>query len=194
MSVGKRRETDFYPEISRYLVSEISSNFSNPQQYHVAAVMGELRKNLILHIHQTGVGGSALREYAEGLADLQTDIGILILNLETLDFEILLIEVKLESTVGLTQLSQLVGYCLVSGATLGLLVNVGGGSSSGLKNKLTRDPELSRITRQVAHGKLEHKLGLMYWNPATLRLEYSNLGALRNISDIVAEIDRNLCG
>lgn len=188
MSNGKKRETDYYPEISRYLVEQLAANLANAHRYHVAAITGELRKNLLQHISHTNVGGIALREFAEGLADLQTDIAILLLNLETLSFEILIVEVKLEKTVGLTQLSQLVGYCLVSGARLGLLVNVGGGASAGLINKLARDPELSRITRSLQRGELEHKLGVMFWNPESLRLTYSNLGVLRTLRDIISDL------
>lgn len=188
----KKKETDYYPEISEFVVGELKANMAVPEKFHIFAIMGELRKNLLLHVKETNIGGAALQEYAEGLADLQTDIAILVLNTETSFFDLLILEVKLQNTVGLTQLSQLVGYCLVSGARLGLLVNVGGGSSTGLKNKLTRDPDLSRIKRVVSDGQLDHKLGLMYWNPETQRLEYSNLGAVRSIPEIAAGLESEL--
>lgn len=188
MSGKKKTEVDYYPEIGEYLSKAIADNLPNPSGFHVASLYGELRKALKKHIEETGIGGSSLRAYADGLADLQTDIAILVLNLSTLQFEILIVEVKLVTVVGLTQLSQLIGYCLVSGAKLGLLVNVNGGASAGLTQKLIRDPNLALIKRLVSHEQITHNFGLMFWNESTQRLNYSGQGQLRNIEDLVLKI------
>jgi hypothetical protein len=155
---------------------------------HVAAIFGELRRGLLHHIEDFKVGGSALQAFAQGLADLKTDIAILLLNLRTLSFEILIVEVKVGKVVGLMQYSQLIGYCLVSGARAGILVNVDDGASEMLKQKLVRDPSLSTIERVLPAATINHKFGVMYWRSETQRMEYSDLGAIRNLDSIFTEL------
>lgn len=186
---GRKTEVDYYPEIGDFLVRSIKDNLSKPEQFHVAPIYGELRKNLLKHLEISGVGGSALREFAVGLADLQTDIAILVTNLESLSFEILIVEVKLVNVVGLTQLSQLIGYCLVSGARLGLLVNVNGGASAGLSQKLIRDPNLSLIKRLISGDQITHNFGLMFWNEETKRLQYSGHGQIKTMDGLISKIE-----
>lgn len=95
------------------------------------------------------------------------------------------------SSAGLKEWSLLVGYCLVSGAKYGLLINIDNGASERLSEILFSERHLSYIQTLVNDNNCEHCLGFMQWNSLTQNLEYCNLGFLRSLSALSKEIATN---
>ena len=88
------------------------------------------------------------------------------------------------NSAGLKEWSQLVGYCLVSGAKYGLLVNIDNGASPRLEQILSTEEHLSHIRTIVNGANHEHCLGFMQWDSLTQNFEYSNLGVIRSLSEL----------
>ena len=88
------------------------------------------------------------------------------------------------NSAGLKEWSQLVGYCLVSGAKYGLLINIDNGSSPRLAHSLSTETHLSHIETIVDNKVREHCLGFMQWDSLTQNFEYSNLGLIKSLSDL----------
>ena len=103
-------------------------------------------------------------------------------------FELLVLEIKLVKSAGLSEWSQLVGYCLVSGAKYGLLLNIDNGGSSRLHHLLQTERHISNIKTTIGEEQQEHLLGFMQWNSLTHNFEYSNLGAIKSISNLSNQI------
>lgn len=122
------------------------------------------------------------RPFANRVPPLNLDIFALITDGE--HFELLILEVKLLRGAGLKEWSQLVGYCLVSGAKYGLLVNIENGGSPRLNQILSTEYHLSHIQTTVDEKPRNHLLGLMTWDSLTQNFEYSNLGAIKSLSDL----------
>ena len=103
-------------------------------------------------------------------------------------FEILILEVKLMNSAGLKEWSQLVGYCLVSGAKYGLLVNIDNGASPRLAHILSTENHISDIQTMIDGKNYEHCLGFMQWDSLTQSFEYSNLGMIKSLSELSNQI------
>ena len=88
------------------------------------------------------------------------------------------------NSAGLKEWSQLVGYCLVSGAKYGLLVNIDNGASPRLAHILSTEAHISDIQNLVGGTMQEHQLGFMQWDSLTQSFEYSNLGLIKSLSDL----------
>ena len=95
-----------------------------------------------------------------------------------------ILEIKRGKTVGLKEWSQLVGYCLVSGAKYGLLVNINNGVSKPLFDILSTQKQLSRIETKVKEKTCTHHLGCMCWDSLTRDFEYCNLGFIKSLSNL----------
>lgn len=177
-----RRETSYYPEIMDFIQTQIVSNFKAKykKELKVYCKIGELTSKLRELIIEYPDYCKCLEEFANTVPPLNLDIFVVITN--GVKFEILILEIKLVKSVGLSEWSQLVGYCIVSGAKYGLLVNIDNGASSRMNNLLQNETEISSINRSTVNGIIEHKLGLMQWNSYTQNFEYSNLGAVWSIS------------
>ena len=103
-------------------------------------------------------------------------------------FELLILEVKLLKGAGLKEWSQLVGYCLISKARYGLLLNIDEGASSRLSDILIAEEHISHIKTIIDESSYEHCLGFMQWDSLTQNFEYSNLGYIKSISDLSDQI------
>ena len=126
---------------------------------------------------------SCLASYGRTTPPLNLDIFGVVTNGH--NFEIVILEVKLRSAVGLNEWSQLIGYNLVSNAKYGLLINIDSGASDRLVGILSSDTDASRIIREKADGsKVEHLLGFMEWNTITQNFEYSGLGQISALSTL----------
>ena len=91
---------------------------------------------------------------------------------------------QLMNSAGLKEWSQLVGYCLVSGAKYGLLVNIDNGASPRLAHILSTEAHISDIQTIVEGEHHEHCLGFMQWDSLTQSFEYSNLGLIKSLSEL----------
>lgn len=179
-----RNEVSYYPEIQQFIEEQLKSNFRarNRQGLEVFWGIGELKTNLQRIIRANPDKCSCAREFALRVPPLNLDIFALITNGDK--FELLILEVKLMNSAGLKEWSQLVGYCLVSGAKYGLLLNIDNGASPRLAQILSTEAHLSRINTVVDGSVHEHSLGFMQWDSLTQSFEYSNLGAICSLSDL----------
>lgn len=188
---AKKKEVDFYPEIKDFISSQLKSNFlaSNHKTLHVFWEIGELSTKLNKIINEHPAECQCLKEYAQTVPPLNLDIFAVITDGE--HFEILILEVKYLSSVGLQQLSQLIGYCIVSNARYGILLNIDGQGSSRLTNLLQNDTDLSKIIRLSKGEEVEHELGFMIWDSITKNFEYTNLGQLSTISGLSESLSKD---
>lgn len=111
-------------------------------------------------------------------------------NPATNKFQIIIVEAKLLGSAGLTELSQLIGYCLVTKAGFGLLINVNGGASNELATILNQDLDLTKIQRKLTHEPFEitHKIGVMSYSSETKNLSYIPTSALKSLPQVIEEI------
>ena len=179
-----KHEVDFYPEITEFISAQLKSNFlaSNNKELHVYWEIGELSSKLKKIVSEHPEECQCLAEYAQTVPPLNLDIFAVIT--DGTHFELLILEVKYKKSVGLNQWSQLVGYCIVSNARYGILINIDGGGSPRLNSLLQNDADLSKIVRLSKGNQIEHRLGFMVWDSITKNFEYTNLGQLYNISEL----------
>ena len=179
-----RKEISFYHEIQRFIEAQLKSNFraGSQRELFVYWGIGELKTNLQRIIAENPNECACTEEFANRVPPLNLDIFALVTDGKR--FELLILEVKLGKRVGLSEWSQLVGYCLVSGAKFGLLLNIDNGGSTRLMQMLQTERHISRIQTNVGGEIKEHLLGFMQWNSLTQNFEYSNLGVIRSLSDL----------
>jgi len=179
-----RNEVSYYPEIQCFIETQIKSNFAVGSHHELFVFwgIGELKSNLQRIIREHPVECSCVVDFAESTPPLSLDVFALITDGNK--FELLILEVKLVKSAGLSEWSQLVGYCLVSGAKYGLLVNIDNGGSPRLTQMLSTERHISHIVTTVNNEQREHCLGFMQWNSFTHNFEYSNLGVIKSLSDL----------
>mgnify|MGYP007004247566 CR=1 FL=1 len=179
-----RNEISYYNEIQEFIEIQLKSNFllNSHRNLYVYWGIGELKNNLYKIIKEHPVECSCALQFAKRIPPLNLDIFALITDGKR--FELLILEIKLVKSAGLREWSQLVGYCLVSGARYGLLVNIDHGSSERLTQTLSNEYHMSHIHTVVNNNNKEHMLGFMQWNSLTHNFEYTNLGFIRSLSDL----------
>ena len=183
--MAKRNEVSYYPEIMDFIKNQIESNFkASKNPLKVYCKTGDLKKGLAEIIAENGITTPSIVNFANSTPPLSLDIFALIT--DGVDYELLIIEVKLLENVGLSQLSQLIGYCIVSNAQYGLLINVNGGESPRLVDLLSNEPDVTYIRRMLAYGSrlVEHNLGVMEWDSDVQNLYYSGYGRIETISKL----------
>ena len=183
-----RNEVSYYPEIQAFIEAQLRSNFlaSNRRELFVYWGIGELKTNLQRIISEHPKECACAAKFAERVPPLSLDIFALIT--DGSKYELLILEIKLVKSAGLGEWSQLVGYCLVSGAKYGLLVNVDSGGSPRLTQMLHTERHISDIKTIVGGESREHMLGFMQWNSTTQNFEYSNLGLIKSLSELSKRI------
>jgi len=138
---------------------------------------------------EAGILFNEIRFYAESLGQLNVDAFLLVVNPENRKFEIIIAEVKDVASLGLKEYSQLMGYCLSSYSSYGLLINVNNGASKNLTDLLVLDKDLSSVTRLKHNGaSITHEFGVFRWNTTNSRLESLELGKIRSISEMIIRI------
>lgn len=187
----KRNEVSYYPEIQQFIGAQLKSNFraQHHRELEVFWGIGELKTNLQRIIKENPEKCMCSSAFAQRVPPLNLDIFALIT--DGIKFELLILEVKLMKSVGLKEWSQLVGYCLVSGAKYGLLVNIDNGSSPRLSQILSTEAHLSHIRTLVMDNINEHCLGFMQWDSLTQNFEYSNLGLIKSLSALCEELAKD---
>lgn len=185
---SKRNEISYYPEIQRYIETQLISNFkySSNQDLHVFWGIGELRSNLLKIISSNWEICRNAFDFANMLPPLNLDIFGLITDGE--NYDLLILEVKLLKSAGLKEWSQLVGYCLVSKAKYGFLINIDGTASSRLSDILNSDSSISKIVTIESNNEIVHKLGFLEWDSVTQDFAYTNLGYLRSLSKLSDDV------
>jgi hypothetical protein len=168
-----------------FIEAQIISNFkaSYGKELQVFCKTGELSSGLRNIINENHLKIKDIDDFATSVPPLNLDIFAIITDGNK--FEILILEIKKTKSVGLNQWSQLVGYCIVSNARFGLLINIDAGASLRLIDLLQNDINISTIQRIKAQGNNSvHILGMMEWNSMTKNIEYSNLGSVPSISKL----------
>ena len=181
----KRNEVSYYPEIMEFIKNQIESNFkASKNPLKVYCKTGALKEGLAEIISENSITTPSIVSFANSTPPLSLDIFALIT--DGIDYELLIVEVKLLENVGLGQLSQLIGYCIVSNAQYGLLINVNGGESQRLLDLLTNEPDVTYIRRMLAYDSrlVEHNLGVMEWDSDVQNLYYSGYGRIQSISKL----------
>ena len=179
----KKNEVAHYPEIMKFIESQLLSNFRSAGIEDICFFWksGELTSKIKELIHEYPEKCQCLEEYSNIIPPLNLDIFCVVTNGKK--FEIVILEIKLKEAVGLNQWSQLIGYNLVSNAKYGLLINIDAGASERLKRILTFDIDASKIVRKRNDGtEIQHFLGFMQWNTVTQNFEYTNLGEIDSLS------------
>lgn len=182
-----RNEVSYYQEIQAFIEAQLKSNFcaQKHRDLDIYWGIGELKNNLQRIISEHPNRCACVREFSLRVPPLNLDIFALITDGRR--FEILILEIKLMSSAGLKEWSQLVGYCLVSGAKYGLLVNIDNDASPRLRDILSNEKHVSSI-QTIVDGKIrKHCLGFMQWDSLTQSFEYSNLGLInlyQNLANI----------
>ena len=179
----KRNEVSYYPEIQDNISSQIKSNLlaSGIPDVEVYWKIGELTTKLHELIREHPDKCTCLKQFANNTPPLNLDVFGVVTNGER--FQIIILEVKLLQNAGLSEWSQLLGYCVVSDARYGLLINVNGGASERLRGILISNDDVSYIVRNKLNGNsVECFAGFMQWNSLTHNFEYSNLGKVRSLS------------
>lgn len=185
----RRNEVSYYPEIMSFIKDQIESNFrASRKPLSVYCKTGELKKGLEDIIRENNITTQSIIRFAANTPPLSLDIFALITDGEK--YELLIIEVKLLNSVGLTQLSQLIGYCIVSNAQYGLLINVDGGESSRLTDLIMNEPDLTHIVRSLKYKNeiVETNLGVMEWDSRSHNLTYTGYGKIRTISELCRKL------
>lgn len=179
-----RNEVSYYPEIQYFIEEQLKSNFkaSSKRDLYVFWGIGELKSNLERIIAENPIECICAKDFSRRVPPLSLDIFALVTDGQK--FELFILEVKLVKSAGLSEWSQLVGYCLVSGAKYGLLLNIDNGCSPRLMQMLQTERHISEVQTIVKDEKREHLLGFMQWNSLTQNFEYSNLGMIKSLSDL----------
>lgn len=179
-----RNEVSYYPEIQLFIEAQLKSNFKAGSQrdLHVFWGIGELKSKLQQIIAEHPAECACVENFARRTPPLSLDIFAVVTDGKK--FELLILEVKLVKGAGLSEWSQLVGYCLVSGAKYGLLLNIDNGGSPRLMQMLQTERHISHIQEAVDGKSREHLLGFMQWDSLTKNFEYSNLGVIKSLSDL----------
>lgn len=187
-----RKEVDYYEEILEFFLEHIKSDFvSQGLNYGVYGACNiELSQGLNNLIITENITCTQLDYFLKSIQMLNVDIFILVTKEDK--YELVILEVKKEKSVGLTELAQLIGYCITSCTKYGVLINVDGGPSPRLKNILAINGDVSLINRLINGEVLTHRLGLMTWNSTTKRVMLTNLGELHSIDDICKGIKSSL--
>lgn len=181
---NRRNEVSYYPEIQRFIEDQLKSNFmaNAHQELYVYWGIGELKTNLQRILSEHPRECECARDFAQRVPPLNLDIFALVTN--GVKYELLILEVKLMNAAGLKEWSQLVGYCLVSNAKFGLLVNINNGASPRLAQILSTEQHLSQIINSVDNENCKHLLGFMQWDSLTQSFDYTNLGMVTSLSNL----------
>lgn len=185
-------EVDYYNEIARDFIKYLEVNLQEPEKYNVRPLIGEIGSALKTLIVNGYPANKPLRNFSKEVHKLHLDITILVENKENKLFELIIIEVKKVQKLGLSELSQLIGYCLVSKRKFGMLVNIDEGISENFRIILDSDKDLTDIRRILDNGEIHHQFGVMTYNSSTNRFEYKNVGTLRSIPDLAKKIENVL--
>lgn len=192
-------EVAYYPELAKHLEVAITANLTdssvNIKALYLPTFGSNIRSFLASYLADHALDASdALRKYSLDVPKIRTDIAVVFDNPKTNKFQILLIEAKLLGSAGLTQLSQLLGYCLVTKAEYGLLINIGGGISNELADIIAFDKDVIKIDRTLKAPpfKILHKIGIMSYIPATNGFQYYPTESVGSLPQVVGEIERHI--
>lgn len=190
--MNNKKETDHYEEIAAKLKIAFEANLRHGDNYNIRILIGEVQSALRTLIANGYNAGVLLSEYSKSVHRLHLDISILIEHKNSQKFELVIFEIKKVNNLGLNELSQLIGYCLVSKCRFGVLMNIDKAVSRDFSIILDADKDITNMVRLIDDKYISHEFGVMVWNSETQDIEYTQAGAVKTIPDLVAEIERAL--
>ncbi|PJF28920.1 MAG: hypothetical protein CUN52_11025, partial [Phototrophicales bacterium] len=170
--------------------NQLKANLSD--SFRVTGLIGEFHQNLSQYCENKNDIAPKLQQYAKNALKLHLDIIILVENLQHETFELVIIEAKKVKNLSLTNLSQLIGYCIVANVNYGILINVDQRVSNELALILTKMPTLTHINRIYNQQQRTLGLGVMTYNHQTRQIEPSDYGHFKTISQLAKQIERHL--
>jgi len=184
----EKNEISYYPEITHFIEMQLHSNFKvkSKNNIYIYWKIGEMKSKIEELIKEHPAECDCLRDFARKMPPLNVDIFATVTDGKK--FELLILEVKLRKSVGLSQWSQLIGYCMVTDCKYGLLVNIDSGASDRLIDLLHQNTDVSKIIRIKDNNQIKTLLGFMQWNSITKNFEYSGLGQFGSLSAISDEL------
>ena len=192
-------EVSYYPELASSLEETIKANLSsndiNVKALYLPTYGNNIRDYLVYYVeHNKGNVSKSLEVFLKDVPKVRTDTIVLFDNPKTDKFTIVIVEVKLLNSAGLSEFSQLIGYNLVTKIEYGILVNVGGRISTDLNSILISDADVTKIERIISTPpyKQMHKIGVMSYNPSTKNLDYIETLTGVSIPKLVQEIENKL--
>jgi len=189
-------EVSYYNALKEYLVEQLDSNFKSlGKRYQVYGRIGELKNGLHTLIQEENLFDTRLQRYCDSVLPLNLDIFLVVTD-NSNDFRIIICEVKKRPALGLMELSQLIGYCIIANCEYGLLVNVDNSCSTRFMDILHHEQGITHIYRTSGKGSasplLKHHLGVMMWNSVTRRMTYTQTGAILTIPHLCDQIADSL--
>ena len=188
-------EEDYYSEITNELKRVFKSNFSVLDgglddfdiyfKNNTEPGCQTLKSGLDKLINDYGLNVPALSRYVRTALPIKVDIFGVVIKKSVADFRLIIVEVKKQS-LGLTQLSQLIGYCICASAPYGILIGTDeNGPSRDLINYLESNHNLSRIIRVVDGSSINEitDIGIMTWQHSIKNFRYTNTGQLYSVPD-----------
>ena len=187
-----RKEIEYYQEISMRLVDIFKANLPKDQSIIISSLIGDIHSGLNTLIANGYDVGDKLREYSKEIYHLRLDITLLLENKRNGKFDLVIFEIKKVKSLGLSEFSQLIGYCLVSKIKFGILINIDNGLSSDFSSILESDRDITEIKRIIDNKIFEHDFGVIFYNSSTKQFEYSNLGKVKTIPNLVNHLLQNI--
>ena len=191
-------EIEHYPSLALCLDGAISANLSNRnirvKTLYLSVFGNNLRACLDKYVSESdGATSSKLVTFTRDAPEIRTDLFVVLDNPQTNRFFIVIIEAKYTNAVGLKELSQLLGYCLVAKAGYGLLINIDGGVSNELSRIITTDSAITNIQRQISDDEIAvTKVGIMTFRANSNILEYHSGACVQSIPTMVNELEQRL--
>lgn len=182
------KEVEYYDEIAQEIVNQFRANLHGRADIIISPLIGEISSSLRTLIANGYDAGQALVDFAHRVHRLHLDISIVVENSSSGKFEIIIFEIKRVKNLGLTELSQLIGYCLVSKCRFGILMNVNTAVSSEFSIILDADKDITSICRKIGDDEIVHEFGVMVWNHNTKRIEYTNSGAIKSLPELTSKV------
>ena len=184
-------EIDYYQDIAEKMVSLLKANLESQVDEFQIGYGEHERLQVMLDRVGKELGSEQMLEDAKNALPLDLDVVLFIHFPKDDTYEMVIVEVKEKSRVGLMNYSQLTGYCLVSKAKYGLLVNVDGGMSRELQDILEFRGDLSSFSRTSNEGEIQHLFGVYEWESSSDVLKKKNVGSISSIPRLANKISSN---
>lgn len=180
-------EVEFYNEISNYLKTTVLNNISNLGNFIVDFIpcgTMDLRAGINQFLQKNSIQNANLRALGELCRGLKIDILGVVYSIDESNGIVLICEIKI-GDLSLNDYSQLIGYCIASDTSYGLLISIDGQISRDFKLALIQKPSLVEIKRMP---EISHKIGICRWNSDIKNLTFYEDGAFESMPHLVREL------
>lgn len=181
------RESEFYPSIASYIGERVRDELRDGRSFEIVACgTVDMRDGIRRIAEALHVKSRNLNRYAENARGLFVDLVGVVQDDASGDFTCLICEVKMGRPT-LTNLAQLLGYCVASNARHGLLVSIGHSITAGLEAILRNNRSLIDVRRTDG---FRHSVGIASWIGSELR--FDDIGFYRSVESLARDLDRSV--